>query len=328
MRRREFITLLGGTAAAWPLAAHGQQSAMPVVGFLGARSPDTDAEAVTAFRRGLSETGYIEAQNVTLEYRWAEGLYGRLPALASEFVHRQVALIVANGGVATALAAKSATTTIPIVFVIGVDPVSSGLIVSLNRPGGNITGVTVMAAALAGKRLELLRELAPNANVFAVLVNPNNPPFTEPELREVHIAAGTLGLQPRIVNAATESEIDAAFATMAQMQGAAVLISADPFFTTRLRQLIALAARYALPAMYYNREYVTAGGLMSYGGSLIEAHRHVGIYAGRILKGAKAADLPVQQSAKVDVAINLKTAKALGLTVPTTLLALADEVIE
>jgi putative ABC transport system substrate-binding protein len=328
MIRREFITLLGGAAVAWPVVARAQQPAMPVVGFLGARSPDTDAEAVTAFRRGLNETGYIEGQNVTLEYRWAEGLYGRLPALASEFVHRQVALIVANGGVATALAAKSATQTIPIVFVIGVDPVSSGLIVSLNRPGGNITGVTVMAAALAGKRLELLRELTPNANVFAVLVNPNNPPFTEPELREVHIAARTLGLQPRIVNAATESEIDAAFATMAQMQGGAVLISADPFFTTRLRQLIALAARYALPAMYYNREYVTAGGLMSYGGSLIEAHRHVGIYAGRILKGAKAADLPVQQSAKVDVAINLKTAKALGLDVPATLLALADEVIE
>jgi putative ABC transport system substrate-binding protein len=326
MKRREFIAGLAG-AAAWPFAVRAQQPAVPMVGFLGARSPATDAENVAAFRKGLSEAGYVEGQNVSVEYRWAEGSYTRLPTLASDLVSSQVALIVANGGVATALAAKSATTVLPILFVIGVDPVSSGLVVSLNRPGGNMTGVTVLAASLAPKRLELLVE-APNTNVVAALVNPSNPAFSTPELAETQRAAQTLGLHLHVLNATSESQIDAAFEAAVQAKVQALLVSADPFFTTRLKQIIALAARHRIPAIYYNREYATAGGLMSYGGSLTEAHRQVGIYAGRVLKGVKPLDLPVQQSAKVDVAINLRTAKALGIEVPQNLLALADEVIE
>jgi putative tryptophan/tyrosine transport system substrate-binding protein len=271
---------------------------------------------------------HVAGQNVSIEYRWAEGSYNRLPTLASDLVSNQVALIVANGGVATALAAKSATTVLPILFVIGVDPVSSGLVVSLNRPGGNMTGVTVLAASLAPKRLELLVELAPNTNVVAALVNPSNPAFSTPELAETERAAQTLGLHLHVLNATSESQIDAAFEAAVQAKVQALLVSADPFFTTRLKQIIALAARHRIPAIYYNREYATAGGLMSYGGSLTEAHRQVGIYAGRVLKGVKPLDLPVQQSAKVDVAINLRTAKALGIEVPQNLLALADEVIE
>jgi putative tryptophan/tyrosine transport system substrate-binding protein len=328
MKRRQFLTLLGGAAATWPLAAWAQQPAMPVIGFLGARSPATDAENVAAFHKGLSETGYVEGQNVSIKYRWAEGFYNKLPTLASELINGQVGVIVANGGVATALAAKSATMALPILFVIGVDPVSSGLVVSLNRPGGNITGVTVLAASLASKRLELLRELAPTANLFAALVNPSNPPFTAPELAETERAARTLGLHLRVLNATSETEIEKAFEAAVQTKVEALLVSADPFFTTRLTQIIALAGRHRIPAIYYNREYATAGGLMSYGGSLTEAHRQVGIYAGRVLKGAKPSDLPVQQSARVDVAINLRTAKALGLTIPAGVLAMADEVIE
>jgi ABC-type uncharacterized transport system substrate-binding protein len=328
MRRRDFITLLGGAAAAWPIAARSQSPTMPVIGFLGARSPATDAENVSAFRKGLGEAGFVEGHNVSIEYRWAEGIYDRLPKLASELTIRQAGVIVANGGVATALAAKSATTVLPILFVIGVDPVSSGLVVSLNRPGGNITGVTVLAASLASKRLELLRELAPTANLFAALVNPSNPPFTGPELAETERAAQTLGLHLRVLNATSETEIEKAFEATVQTKVEALLVSADPFFTTRLTQIIALAGRHRIPAIYYNREYATAGGLMSYGGSLTEAHRQVGIYAGRVLKGAKPSDLPVQQSARVDVAINLRTAKALGLTVPAGVLAMAGEIIE
>jgi ABC-type uncharacterized transport system substrate-binding protein len=325
VRRRNFITLLGG-AAAWPLAARAQQSAMPVIGFLHGASPEGYAPMMTAFRQGLKETGYVEGQNLTIEYRWAEGHYDRLPALAAELVRRQVAGIV-TGGTPPAFAAKAATSTIPIVIIVGIDPVQVGLVASLNRPGGNVTGLALLTVELAAKRLELLHELLRTATAVAVLVNPTTP-LTEPETRGVRDAAGSLGLQLHVLNASTENEIDTAFRTLVELRAGALVVSVDLFLNNQRAQIVALAARHAVPAIYGVREFATAGGLMSYGNDLADAYRQSGIYAAKILKGAKPADLPVQQVVRVEFIINLKTAKTLGLTFPITLLGRADEVIE
>ena len=301
---------------------------MPVIGFLHPTSPDAFADRLRAFRQGLKETGYVEGENVAIEYRWAEGQIDRLPALAAELVRRQVAVIAATGGTAAALAAKAATTTIPIVFIVAEDPVRLGLVASLARPGGNLTGVNFFNAELAAKRLELLRELVPGAARVAVLVNPANATNAETTLRDVEPAARAMGLQIQVLNASTSREIDAAFATFARERPDALFVGGDAFFTSRRVQLAHLAARHAIPAIYAAREYAEVGGLMSYGANITDACRQVGVYAGRILKGAKPADLPVVQATKFELVINAETARMLGLTVPPTLLARADEVIE
>jgi putative ABC transport system substrate-binding protein len=327
MRRRDFIIFLAGAMAAWPRAVRAQQKPMPVIGYLGSSLPNPNSPFVAAFRQGLSETGYVEGQNLAIEYRGAAGHYDRLPALAADLVGRKVDLIVASGGTPPARAAKSATSTIPIVFSMGDDPVGAGLVASLARPGGNLTGVSFLVVELMAKRLELLSELVPQARVIALLINPDNPQ-TVRVMRDVQEAARAKGVQLPILKAATESEIDAIFATLDQLQAGALIVGADPFFYGRREQLVALAARYAVPTIYFAREFGASGGLISYGTSITAAYRQLGIYAGKILKGAKPADLPVQQPTTFELVINLKTAKALGLTVPQALLARADEVIE
>ena len=327
MHRRRFIALLAG-AIALPCAAAAQQKAMPVIGYLNPTSPGVAAPATAAFRQGLSEAGYVEGRNVAIEYRWAEGKYARLPSLAGELVDRQVAVIVTGGATPTALAAKAATGTIPIVFVLGSDPVQFDLVKSLARPGGNVTGVTVLDVELVPKAFELLYELVPAAATIAVLVNPNNL-LVETQVRGSQIAAHNLGVHLLVLNASSQSEIDAAFTTLVEQRADALLVTGEPlFFGTARDQLIALAARHAVPTIYQFRQLTEAGGLISYGTSLADAQRISGVYAGRILRGERPADLPVQQSTKVELVINLKTAQALGLTVPPSILARADEVIE
>jgi putative tryptophan/tyrosine transport system substrate-binding protein len=325
MRRREFIWLLGG-AAAWPMAARAQQPALPVVGFLNSESPGPLTNLVAAFRHGLKETGYIEGQNVLIEGRWAEGQNDRLPELADDLLRRQVIVIAAAGGV-SARAAKAATTTVPIIFWIEGDPVEMGFVASLNRPGSNLTGVTTLGAELTAKRLELLREVVPTATAVAVLVDPTT--LTAETLsRDLQSSARALGLQIQLVRASAESDLDPAFATSLERRAGGIVIGPGPFLSSRSKQLAALALRHGVPAIFQFREFVTAGGLISYGGSVTELYRLAGVYVGRILKGEKPADLPVQQSTKVELMINLKTANALGLTVPQSVLARADEVIE
>jgi len=328
MNRRTLITLLGGTVAAWPLAARGQQPAVPVIGFLGGASPDRWVGRLRAFHQGLSETGYVAGRNLAIEYRWAEGQNDRLPSLAAGLVGRQVSVIAAPGSVPAALAAKAATTTMPIVFEIASDPVELGLVASLARPGGNITGVTSLNAQVGPKRLELLHELVPTATIVGLLVNPTNPNEAEPTTKNLQAAARSLGLEMHVLHASAEGDFDAAFATLIQLRAGALAIGTDPLFTSRLEQLAALTVRHAVPTVYQFREFTAAGGLMSYGGSLTDTFRAAGVYTGRILKGDKPADLPVQQTTKVELFLNLKTAKALGLTIPIPLLGRADEVIE
>ena len=327
MKRREFITLLGG-AVAWPLTAGAQQPALPVIGLLDPRSPDTLADVLRAFHRGLKETGYVEGENVAMLYRWAENQIDRLPELATELVRRRVAVIAATGAIASASAAKAATTTVPIVFIVNDDPVRLGLVASLARPGGNATGINFFSAELVAKRLELLRELVPGAARVAVLVNPAAPASAETTVRDVAAAARAMGLQIRVLNASTSREIDAALATFVRERPDALFVGPDSFFLSRRVQLTNLAVAHEVPATYSSRDFAEVGGLMSYGTSIADSWRQVGVYAGRILKGAKPADLPVVQATKFELVINAQTARMLRLTVPDALLARADEVIE
>ena len=327
MRRRDFITLAGG-AAIWPLTARAQQPTIPVIGFLSNASPDLYVIRMRAFRQGLKEAGYDEGQNVAIEYRWAEGKNNLLPVLAAELVHRQVDLIVSGGGTATAVAAKAATATIPIVFAVASDPVKIGLVATLNRPGGNMTGITDLNVEIGPKRMELLRELLPTATVVALLVNPTNPILNETFTRAMKTAASTLGLQLAILQASTDHDLDTVFATLLQSRADALVISPDVFFNTRSKEIATLSHHHAVPTIYEYRPFVEAGGLISYGSDQTEYYRLLGNYAGKVLKGEKPADLPVVQSTKVELIINLKTAKALGITIPLPLLGRADEVIE
>ena len=326
VKRREFMTLLGGAAAAWPLAARAQQPAMPVIGFLSARSPGTSAHLVAGFRQGLTDAGYFEGQNIAIDYRWAEGRYDRLAGLTADLVQRQVAVIAAISGTPTALAAKAATATIPIVFANGGDPVAAGLVGSLNQPGGNITGATFLGPGTVTKRLEILRDLVTSAGAITFLVNPNNQ-IADGETKEAERAANALGLQLHVLNASSESDIDTAFAFLVRKRAAGLLLASDVFIAPN-RRLVVLTARHSIPTISPDREFAVAGGLMSYGGNQADAYRQAGIYSARILKGAKPGDLPVLQPTKFELVINLATAKALGLEVPLTLLARADEVIE
>ena len=328
MKRREFIPLLGGAAAAWPLALHAQQPAMPVIGFLNAVSPDGYARQVAAFRQGLKDIGYVEGENVAIKYRWAENQLDRLPALAADLVRKRVAVIVATGGTAPAIAAKAATTTIPIVFTVPEDPVQLGLVASLSRPGGNLTGVNVFTGELVPKRLELLRELVPAMTHVAVFVNPANPARAEFQVSEAESAGRAMGLSIEIFKVGTGGEINTAFAKLARERPDALFVSPDPFYLARRVQLATLAVRHAIPTSFSVRDLVDVGGLMSYGTKVLDAFPQAGVYTGRILKGANPADLPVVQSNKFELVINAQTALMLGLTVPSSLLALADEVIE
>jgi putative ABC transport system substrate-binding protein len=327
MRRREFITLIGGAAATWPVAARAQQPAMPVVGFLRSTTAAGSAQLVATFRQGLNEAGFVEGRNVAIEYRWADNQNDRLPALASDLVRRQVTAIVA-AGIPAALAAKAVTTTIPIVFEIGADPIEVGLVASLNRPGGNLTGVTSLNVEVGPKRLELLHEVVPTTRSIALLVNPASPSNAEVQSRNLETAARSLGLELHVVHASTERDFDAVFASLVQLRAGALTIGNDAFFLSRSEQLATLTVRQAVPTIFAYREFAAAGGLMSYGGSLTDAYRLTGVYTGQILKGAKPADLPIVQSAKFELVINLKTAKTLRLKVPQTLLVAADEIIE
>jgi putative tryptophan/tyrosine transport system substrate-binding protein len=326
MRRREFITLLGGAATTWPLATRAQQ--MPVIGYLGTGSPEFDAARVNAVRVGLKEAGYVEGHNVAIEFRWGQGQNDRLPALVADLVCRQVAVIVTLGSTPATLAAKEATTTIPVVFSVGVDPVAAGLVASMNRPGGNITGVSFLTSLLGPKLLELLHETVPTALNIPLLVNPTSPTFAETLSKDAHAAARALGLELHVLHASTEGDFDTVFSTLAQLRADALVIGGDAFLYSRIEQLAALTVRHAVPTISQYREFAAAGGLMSYGASYTDALRLVGIYAGRILKGDKPADLPIMQSTRVELVLNLKTAKALGLTFPISLLGRADEVIE
>jgi putative ABC transport system substrate-binding protein len=327
MRRRKSILLLGGTAATWPLAVRAQQPAMPVIGYLGSTSADQFAGRLRAFRQGLSETGYVEGRNTSIEYRWADGHYDRFPALAADLVRRHVNVIATPGSTPAALAAKAATLTIPIVFVTASDPVAVGLAASLNRPGGNLTGVTVLSVELGAKLLQMLHEVVPSAAIVALLVNPTNPVLAESQTKDLQAATRVLGLKLHVLYASAQQDFDNVFATLDQLRPGGLVIGGESLFTSLSGELAALALRQRLPAIYQFREFAAAGGLMSYGGSLADAHRLAGVYTGRILKGEHPADLPVQQSTKLELIVNMKTAKALGLTIPETLLVTADEVI-